>query len=197
MMYLLFVGDGERDAVTVPRLVERIVEVPVREEARPWARLHGAGKGYGRKLAFAMRQAKDLGTSGLVAVVDADRDPKRGRLRALREARDAERQVAPPFPTAIGEAVPHGEAWLLDDAVAVRQALQLADDMDVPTVRKTKDPKGVLDGLWKQSRRARESALLLLADVARLVDPSRCRHVAETGYQAFAEDVRNELRGVR
>ena len=61
MIRLLFVGDGERDAATIPRIVEIILSTSVGEEFRSWARLHSSPRGYKRKLLFASRQARDAG----------------------------------------------------------------------------------------------------------------------------------------
>ncbi|HOW19816.1 MAG TPA: hypothetical protein PLC79_12340 [Phycisphaerae bacterium] len=193
MIRLLFVVDGERDAVTVPRLVERILTTQVAEETRPWARLHGAPKGYRSKLLFAMRQAQDSHSVGLVAVVDADRDHEGRRLRAMREARDEERTRSAVFPTALGEAFPHGEAWLLDDPSAVREALGLPADTAVPTVRHAKNPKKSLEELHATSRRTGDRPVDVWADIARRLDPSRCAHAAETGFSQFAGEVRCEI----
>lgn len=194
MIHLLFVGDGERDAVTVPRLVEGILGISIREETRRWARLHRAGRGYDRKLKFAFRLVRVAEAEGLVATVDHDEEKKkRARLRTMQQVREAERREFPPLPTALGQAVPHGEAWLLDDPVAVRQALKLPNDTQIPTVSKTKDPKKALESLLAESKRAGERYLHVWADIAREVDPERCVHSKETGFEAFADDVRDEL----
>lgn len=194
MIRLLFVGDGERDAVTVPRLVERILDTSVQEVTRVWARLHSAGKGYGRKLTYALRQARHLRATGIVATLDRDKERRGKRLAKLKRARTADRKTAPPFPTALGEAVPHGEAWLLADAHAVRQAMRLPGDTPVPSVRSTKDPKRALQTLLTTSPRANERPLQVLAEVARLVDTSRCTHRRATGFASFVKDVETELR---
>jgi hypothetical protein len=85
MTLLLFVGDGERDAVTVPRLVEGLLGVSIREETRAWAHLHRGGKGYRHKLRFAILQAKDAEAAGVVLTVDTDKDPQRRKLRELKK----------------------------------------------------------------------------------------------------------------
>ncbi len=41
MIQLLFVGDGARDAVTVPHLVATITGARIEATTRNWARLHG------------------------------------------------------------------------------------------------------------------------------------------------------------
>jgi hypothetical protein len=97
------------------------------------------------------------------------------------------------FPTALGEAVPHGEAWLLDDPAAIRAALDLGDEVDIPHVRRTRDPKAVVNGLIEQSRHRRENVLDVFADIARLVDHRRCSFPDDTGFTALVEDVRQEL----
>ena len=193
MIRLLFVGDGERDAVTVPRLVERILGAEIREETERWARLHGTKPGYGRKVLYAIRQARDLGTGGLVATVDADRDREGRRLREMREARDAERTRSPAFPAALGQAIPHGEAWLLDDALAVRDAMKLPKEANVPTVRQAKNPKRALEDLLHASHRSGERPLEVWVDIASSIDLSRCAHASETGFAEFIIEVRREL----
>ncbi len=193
MIRLLFVGDGKRDAATVPRLVEQILGTSVQEDTRVWARLHGAGRGYEAKLLYALRQARDQNVGGVVATLDSDEDKPRRRLRRLKDAREADRERSPPIPTALGEAVPHGEAWLLDDPVAVREGMRLPGDTEVPGVRSTKNPKSALTRLMALSPRENDETLLVWADVARRVDPARCTHSKKTGFHTFVEEVRSEL----
>ena len=140
-----------------------------------------------------MSRAIDDEAAGLVAVVDRDKSEARSRLRELQNERDDHRSKFPPFPTALGEAAPHGEAWLLADENAVREALSLKSELAIPSVSKTKDPKGVLDGLIQQSARRGEPVTPILTEIARLVDERRCVHRDETGFAAFAEDVRHEF----
>ena len=103
------------------------------------------------------------------------------------------RQSTPPFPTALGEAVPNGDAWLLDDPLAICDALQLDRDTAIPVVTKVRDPKPELDGIIAQSSRAGEDLLQVLATIAGLVRPKRCRHASDTGFEAFVKDVIAEL----
>lgn len=200
MIRLLFVGDGERDAATIPRIVEKILEVPIQEEVRKWARLHGRGnspkapgRGYGSKLAFALRVARGEPVQGLVATVDTDKSRPGERLSKLREARAQDRESQGTFPTALGEAVPHGEAWLLDDPVAVRESLGLSSETEVPTVRRAKNPKGILHDLLAASPRVEERPLVVWADIARVLEAKRCTHAKTTGFHGFVEDVQKEL----
>ncbi len=193
MIRLLFVGDGQRDAATVPRLVEQILGTSVQEDTRVWARLHGARKGYKAKLLYALRQARDRKVGGVVATLDSDREKPRQRLRDLKHARETDRERCAPVPTALGEAVPHGEAWLLDDPVAVREGMHLAGDTEIPGVRSTKNPKSTLTRLMALSPRENDGTLLVLADVARRVDPARCKQSKKTGFHTFVEEVRSEL----
>ncbi len=192
MIPILFVGDGERDGVTVPRLVERILGRRVREDFRRWARLRG-GSGYERKLAFAVRQAKDAGTQGVVAAIDKDKS--QGRLRALREQRDLE-QTHGAFPIAVAEAVPHSEAWLLDDPVAVRECLGLASDVEIPTVRQVKSAKEALEALRARGTKRDEPLLTIWAEVARNVSLERCAHAKETGFDGLVSEVTQQFREV-
>jgi hypothetical protein len=190
VIHLLFIGDGPRDAAALPRIVEGVTGSEVRAVASPWARLHG--RGYGKKLRFAVRQAQSDQLQGLVATVDADKDG-RSRLRKLREERAGLRQQEPLYPVALGCADPHLEAWLLDDAVAVRQGLSLDRQANVPNVRRCPSPKTTLEELHSTSPRADDSPQDVWGDIARELNRARCAHTAETGLQAFAEDVVAEM----
>jgi hypothetical protein len=194
MIDLLFVGDGPRDHVMVPYLVQRVLGVTIRPTTTHWARLHreGAGSGYRRKLRFAMLQAQDARAKGMVLTVDTDTDRRRQKFKELRKVRDEERAAAPPFPTALGEADPHGEVWLLDDRVAVGSVLGVKDG-DIPNVRKTPSPKDTLEELRQGGSHAETPILEVLEAIARRVDPSRCDHKKETGLHALLEEVRREL----
>src|SRR5258708_2144006 len=193
MIRLFFVGDGQRDAVTVPRLVEGILGVTINAETDNWQDLRLAGGGYPRKFLYAMRRAKARGLAGIVATVDTDRARNKLRLRELRKAREEERSRLPAFPAAIGQADPHGEAWLLDDPVAVRAALDLAATVEIGTVRRTKDPKEELETLRRASPRSGDRLLDLLTNIARAVQSHRCVHARETGFHAFEDEVKMEL----
>src|SRR5258708_8059197 len=193
MIHLHFVGDGPRDEAMMPRLIERILKVDVHADFREWKSIHLHGKGYGKKLAFAIRVARDAAADGLVATVDADKAPQRERLRELQSARDDDRSKAPSFPTALGEAVPQAESWLLDDPVAVRQVMRLRLESTVPTIRQTKSPKQTLEDLRTQGENEVDDVLTLLAAIAREVQPSRCQHAKETGFNRFVADVQREL----
>jgi len=193
MIRLLFVGDGERDAAMNPPLVKALTGSDVEPTARAWARLNLGGRGYERKLRFAIRQARDEGLHGVVATVDQDRSPGHDRLQALKDGRSQDRETSPPLPTALGCATPHAEAWLLDDHVAVRSVLELDAETPVPTVRKAKSPKDTLTGLHTDSPRADVPIREILAEIAERLDPARCAHKDETGFAAFADDVRDEI----
>jgi len=202
MMHLHFVVDGPRDSGSIPRLVEKVVQRQVRESVIRWTKLHISDargrrarrtQGYGPKLLLAIRAARDNGADGLVACVDRDTAPRGERLAALRAARTVDRQTNPPYPTALGEANPHAEAWLLDDPPAVRDALALDADVRIPTIRQTNSPKQTLNELIKTSRRRSESPSVLLADIARLIEARRCMHAKETGFRAFVDDLRAEI----
>jgi hypothetical protein len=193
-MFIHFVGDGERDAATIPHLVQNILGVEVEPKSYKWRDLHlRSGKGYAKRLRFAVLRAIDDGAAGLVAVVDRDNAPARSRLRELQQDREDHRANGPAFPTALGEAGPHGEAWLLDDPYAIREALELDEDVLIPNVRKSDSPKSSLDALIDGSRRREEKRITILAEIAQRVRLSRCTHHTETGFGALVEDVRREF----
>lgn len=194
MIRLLVVGDGERDGATIPRFVENVLKTSVDHAFHRWARLHtrGSGKGYARKVKYAVRQARTERRDGLVAVVDRDRSTRGERFGEMRRAREEDRTSLPPYPTALGEAIPHGEAWLLDDRDAVRAVLQLENDVVIPTTKKTKNPKRKLEALVEQSSRDDDPSAIF-AEIAQALDLSRCVHAKETGFQAFVDDLRDEI----
>lgn len=193
MIRLLFVGDGERDAATNPHLVTVITAARVDPTTRAWARLNEAGRGYDRKLLFAILQARQEGLDGVVAAVDRDTSRGRDRLRELQAARDRDREKHAPLPTAVGVADPHAEAWLLDDPVAVRTTLRLPADALIPTVREVESPKNEIARLHRDSPRCDEPVRTILIETAQALSPDRCQHDRETGFAHFVADVRHEI----
>ena len=134
-----------------------------------------------------------MNAAGLLAVVDQDKARGGSRLKSLREARDADRTVHPPFPTVLGEAIPHGEAWLLDDPHAIRQVLEFDGGVTILNVRRSRSPKETLNELFRKSRRHGDDWMGLLREIAQRIDVSRCQHGKETGFSDFVEEVRQEL----
>ena len=192
---LLIVGDGERDGAMLPPIVSGILQRPVDAQNERWAsteyRVH---HGYQRKLLIAIRRAKDQGKDGVVGVVDADNTEKRGeRLRKLRAGREQDRQENAPFPTAIGIAVPHGEAWLLDDAHAVAECLQLGGTDNVRSWQDCKSPKDELTTMHRGSVRENEPPVEICREIASLVLLARCRNSDKTGFADFVNDLTSEF----
>ncbi len=193
MIHLLFLGDGPRDEAIMPPMVGGILNREAETNFLPWRKLHTRGKGYGPKLKYARRRASDHGLQGLVAIVDTDRTDRRARLRSMREAREDERAAGHDLPIAVGEATPHTEAWLLDDAQAVRSALSLGEEADVPSVRNLRDAKGALESLLRESPRREDAPRTVWADIASEMDLGRCGQANRTGFAAFAKDIEDEL----
>lgn len=191
MIRLLFVGDGERDAATNPHLVTTLIGADVDAATDHWRRLHVSG--YDRKLRFAIRRARDQGLDGVVATIDRDKSPGKERLGELVAARTKDRETASPLPTAVGCAIPHAEAWLLDDPVAVRSVLRLDTSVIIPNVGKVANPKDELTSLHSTSLRSEEPMRTILIEIAQALDPSRCQHTGETGFKHFVKDVHDEI----
>ena len=185
---LEFVCDGERDAVTLPQLVEGILGCEVATvRASHWQRLHRrGGSRYRRKLDYACRRCGP-DVDGLVATVDTDREDRGVRLADLESGRS---QVVSsvPFPIAIGEATPNGDAWLLDDSEAVKRGLSLDPQHKVPGVGNS--CKADLDALRKEAGREEIESLTA---IARLVRVETSRDPKATGLSQFADDVRARL----
>lgn len=195
MTRLLFVGDGARDEAILPPLVSTILNACLTPEFDAWARLNSAGRGYDRKLRYQILRARDRDCVGVVAVVDQDKDRQGRRLRSLRQSRDEFKMQHRYVPTAVGEAIPHGEAWLIDDPKAVRSGMGLATDTEVPAWRERDDCKSLLETLHAGCPRRNDSARQIWANIAAEIDPARFLHPGETGFEAFAADVRAELAG--
>lgn len=200
MITLLFVGDGPRDEAMLPPLARTVLGCADGAFAalfRAWRSIRlNQGSGFARKLAFAHDVGRDAGSRGVVAVVD--RDTSGGeRLKEVRQARDDLAQRAARMPIALGAAIPHGEAWLLDDPVAVRKALGLPRDAGISSPHKAPDPKAELNRLWEASPRCRdnpgEPPAVALRAIAAELRIERCNQRDATGFRAFSEDVVAEL----
>lgn len=118
-----------------------------------------------------------------------DRDAGEPRLPDLVTARDELRARGELLPIALGEAVPHGEAWLVDDLEPLRTVLGHPATARAPARRHPKDELTVLIAAADRPERPVEVLGLLAAKV----DLARCRHAGETGLRAFHDDVLREL----
>ncbi len=195
---LLFAGDGLRDEAAVPRLVARILASDFEILFESWKsgiRLQSGGKGlggYGRKLLYLIRVARDRGVAGVVATADCDRDTPREKLRDLIAARSRDRDLGHATPVALGEANPHLEAWLLDDPVAVRTVLGLAAATEIKSPSKVDSPKAELHSLHHTSE-CTLTEMEMLAAIAHGLELPRCNHSGSTGFADFNRDVKAEL----
>jgi hypothetical protein len=198
MIDVHFVVDGPRDFETIPALTGAILRINIRPVVKTWKSIDDYRvSGYARKFQFAISVAKDEDAAAIIAVVDRDSAPKRERRGKLVEGREKHRQKSVPFPTAIGEADPHADAWLLDDPVAIRQALSLDSTISIPTVHESDYPRTEVDKLIKKSANFTDgNKSEILGAIARQVDPSRCYHQNETGFKKFADDVTWEFRSL-
>lgn len=196
-MSILVVGDGPRDQSALPNLVCTILGSNVDSRYDDWhhvTHLRGKGSIYARKLKYLTRRARADEFGALVIVVDTDKSKPREKLRALRSGRDDDRQNNPPFPTALGEANPHFDVWLLDDAVAVREGLGLSNDFDIPNAIKVDYPKDSLSELVEHSSIDFSEVSDALGEIARRLSSDRCVHRKETGFAAFDSDVADEVK---
>ena len=195
---ILVIGDGPRDSIALPKLVQHLMRKQTKWQYEDWhtrSHLFGRGKGtvYTKKVKYFTRLAKDRDCVALV-VSDTDRAPYGEKLRQLRTGRDEDRQIHPPFPTAIGEANPHFDVWLLDDAHAVKTVVGCSSSA-VPNIRNCTSPKDILTNLVVESDIESELSVVLGLIVDEF-DVSRCNHDNETGLEEFAEEVRIELQHV-
>jgi hypothetical protein len=195
-MQLLFVGDSPRDEAVVPRIVKSIFAYANLAAFRAWKEIRlNRGGGYERKLLFAIEVARDAGLDGVVGTVDCDRATPGERLQELRAARAKHHAdaAATAKKIAVGEAIPHTEAWLLDDPKAIRDVLGIPSTTELPNVRGCASPKDELHSIICASPRSDEIAINLLAEIASGIEETRCNHRRETGLQDFLADVKSEL----
>lgn len=202
MIHLVYLGEGPRDKAVIPAIVKTLLNVPegipVKHEFAIWkdVRLNkpGLGSGFGRKLLFKIIEAYNSGADGIIAVVDVDNSPKREKLGALKTGRDKHREKNPPFPTALAEANPHVEAWLLDDKTAVLKTLGLADTNQIPMVGKIDHPKNFLHDLVGKSDRRDDKEIDIIQEIAVAIDLRRCHHTSDTGLRSLVDDMDAEIR---
>ncbi|MFO0959424.1 MAG: hypothetical protein U0800_18650 [Isosphaeraceae bacterium] len=186
--------DGPRDEATIPLILETLLGEAIDVvESCPWSRLNQP-RGYQKKVVFALVKARDAGVDAVVAVCDADKMPQ--RLAELKAGRADHRSKNAPYPAALGQANPHGEAWLLDDRTAIIRAWGLPPDTEIPTIRHCdRNPKRVIESLFALTGRYDQNDGL--AEIARLLDSNRCVHKKETGFAQFLDEVRDELGPLR
>ena len=150
MIQVTFVGDGERDAATVPHLASSILGIPIEAKCVHWARLNSAGTGYPRKLRFAIVQSIDAEAEGLVAVVDRDKAKERSRLRELQAERST--IVMPggtsPSPSAKRPLMATHGYWMTPPRF--EKPLKSTTTAAITSVRRTKDPKTNLNELHQR-----------------------------------------------
>ena len=151
------------------------------------------GRGYEGKFRLALRQAHRESRDGVLALLDTDKDKKRSRLAQLHKARTAHEAKSAPRPTATGEADPHAEAWLLDDADAVRKGLELDLATETPTIAKAESPKRELERLYSESPKSEQDKADAWRAIAHQLDPSNCQHARATGLTKFLDDIQREF----
>ena len=201
MKRLLCVGDGPRDERPLPALLENLFGEPLDCVYEDWHELRrrprrtgrlGEGRGFDRKVQRALLEVRRLGFDGLVAVLDRDTAPAGDRLAQARLGlqRDREELDRVLVPAALGEAAPHFEAWLLDDGEAVKLTLKIDAGEAVPHVDRCRSPKLELEGLIAARGLERDPAK---ETIARGVAEHRCRRAGETGFAAFAAELRTEF----
>ena len=192
MITIHIVGDGPRDEATVPLLAARILGIRIDATFKAWSAFRAGPPE--RRLKYAARQALDAGVPRLIVTVDTDKDAFGEKLKKLRHARSQDTNCNGLVQIALGEAVPHAEAWLLDDQVAVREALHLPLGTDIPSTRNEKDPKQALEDLRRIGDRGGDPILEVLADIARRLDPVRCSRAQHTGFHSFQQELETAFR---
>ena len=190
-MSYLFLGEGPNDKLIVPIILEvHNIEI-VQSDFKTWKSIHGRGlRGFKKKAMFAIKLARLDGKKGLVATLDADNQPN--RIKDLDAARkeDRENLSTHPILVVIGQANPEIEAWLLDDAEAVKKGLGISSEAKIPSPYRVSDVKVALDALFEES--SIEGRANCLASVARQVQCERSRSPDKSGLRSFIEGAKTE-----
>lgn len=161
---------------------------------RQYASLHGKGKTRAQKVHFAKRQALYNNSTGVVFLLDSEGDLK-GRTRELIEGRDRQYQE---YPAAVGVAHPCIEAWLLADAAAVAEGLNLAktpavpakpEELPAPCHDAKKNPKAMLREIAKRAISVSDKDR-----IAAIADISVLRQHCPLGFSPFADEVEKHIR---
>ena len=180
----------------IPVLVRRLCVEPttLRVKRKKYDFLQGKGQRW-QKVWFFKRNASINGADGCVFVLDSE-----GDLPGVQEELERGRSHGyPDFPMAIGVAHPCIEAWLLSDASAVRQGLNITgarpvvptapETLPAPQQDRRHNPKTVLDALHPNRNDVNATEKTAIAE--RIVFPvaeSRC-----PSFLAFAVDVRKRI----
>lgn len=187
-----FLGEGATDKQIIPILLgSHNIDVQ-QSDFVTWKSLHLRGrKGFKKKVKLAIGLARLAGLEGLIATLDADKQPD--RIKRLKEARNEDRDDRSKlrFPVVIGQANPELEAWLLDDTHAVKNGLRLSAQTKVPSPDKVPDVKLALEQLIHDS--SIETNSVGLVSIAELVTCKTSRNPDKTGLRSFIDDARNEL----
>ncbi len=194
MTDVLLVSEGPNDRAVIPVIIEKATNQKFEFSYMPWTELRRHRiTGFEAKLGLALAVARLNSHLGLVGVVDADDQPK-VRIAALRRAKEKDRQKLDleRLPTALGEANPELEAWLLDDHEAVKKALALPAQTKIPSPFECKDVKISLDELISKSAR-NENRTERLCEIAKSIEFDKCRNSKATGLQSFVDDLKNEF----
>ena len=188
-MRILGVGDGDRDRAMMGPILRTLHGAPLSVTFK--ARKEYRVGGYGNVMKMALLEAFDASLQGVVfwADEDAGREP---RLKELRDARNQSKVIGE-TKAAIGVATPHAEAWILDDAHAVRAVLGLPSDHAIPRVSESNYPKTTLDDLCHQHR-PQDPVMNLLPEFGAQLAPGRMREPHKTGFSAFEKDFKDQFR---
>jgi hypothetical protein len=161
---------------------------------RHYAFLQSGGKTRTQKVHFAKRQALHNNSAGVVFVLDSEGNFK-GRKKELLEGRD--RQY-PEYPAAVGVAHPCIEAWLLADAAAVAEGLNLAktpavtakpEELPAPCHDAKKNPKAMLREIAQRAISVSDKER-----IAVIADISTLRQRCPLGFSPFADEVEKHIR---
>lgn len=193
-MNLLFVADGPRDEGSLLGLVQKILGKVVSAKFSAWVHLRNSGRGFEKKLRFALALTRSQKLHGMVAAVDRDRDRKNQRRLALKDCRSVLRGNGERLPIVLGVADPHVDVWLLDDPTAVRAGLGFSTDHNVPNALRVSEPKSALNEFISNSPIRDDDIRVPLSRIAEQVRIERCLHADKTGYAEFHSDCLNEFR---
>jgi hypothetical protein len=159
------------------------------------------GKGLWQKVRFAKRKAQAGRAAAAVFVKDSEAAAPRWN-KIHEQVAKGRNAVLPDFPMAIGVAQPCIESWLLADAEAVRQGLNLShqptlpdrpEELPPPNTDRQHNPKTILASIG-QSRRQELSAAEKDGIAGKMTDFNLARERCPTSFAPFADEVETHIR---
>ena len=199
MISIRLVAEGFRDEAIMRALIPQIIGHKVFILFKSLKEYHLDGMSLKKKYRFIATSMKVNREFFGIGLFDRDKNKRREGIREVKEALENVEGFNSLFHFAFGEADPHLEAWLLDDPVAIREALGLPPAVQIPSVDSVNDPKEEIEKLRKQGPEDVLEAEIckILEAIAGKLTPKRCTRAKQTGFAQFQKEVHQTFNRVK